>query len=69
MTYTDQILELFKRKPAHPDPKVDRAILQTEIEDVLHKASGEDEIARLGRQIEDLEEEVDSLKDQLEEED
>ena len=37
MTYTDQILELFKRKPAHPDPKVDRAILQAEIEAVLYK--------------------------------
>ena len=42
MTYTDQILELFKRKPAHPDPKVDRAILRVEIEGLLYKVRHDD---------------------------
>lgn len=46
MSQADEIIELFKREPFHPEPLVHQQILKTSIEDILHSIKSEIEYSR-----------------------
>jgi len=62
MTKADEIIELFKRDPFHPDPQVHQQILRTSLEDILERVENRT-VRKLREEIEVLEEELHDLRD------
>lgn len=61
MTKAEEIIELFKREPFHPDPQVHQQILKTSIEDILYEIElGTKE--RIDAELDEIQGELDDLK-------